>query len=630
MQRHNAGLDCILEAARSLLANQDLIADDALLRPVLRLTANCCADDNVSRSIMVNRGGIGSMKQLALQSRALDLLLPTLYNVCVDYEEIAVDEQNQPLRMNDLDTSVELTRAEQVLGSCVGLSPMSITAVELFLNLSASSNEMSFGFLTDLAEMASRPALFGVQHIFSEDRSSWPAQSNGLLDSLFTHGVSLIYQDEEIAQTVLQTFLNVLSQKQIQLALLQSCEFLLAIVTLLELEPDRETDAEEELHEMTDLSRYRESLFQLIYTASALPEYAEAYDPAKEQFSRLVRQLEQVHMNPEATIPPYQKASLLVLVANALTAPDRIAQCLSRLPAVPEIVANILRHTIAPINIIPALDLAGRLALDPAGQRSLLSTGILETLNRKLQPHSTTPDASGKSHTFTIHREAVALTRLLLKSPSAGQQNPTTSQLTPNQPLHNTILTLFTTTLDASTKLEISRYAVEVLRNITSTSTPITLPRAPLLPSLLYLTTESQTPASRAEGVFGLGLLLSSSATPDSSTSTATALSALLPTIIEHGPALLSALTQILDVAAAVPEPVNGGGDVAARTRQAEAENAKLVVVRLLLAVGRGEQRDTGNVEHGDLAAAEAGDQQKRAEFVSGLEELAERMGVRA
>lgn len=95
------------------------------------------------------------MKQLALQKRELDLLLPTLYNVCVDYDEVALNESGEPLRLNDLDTSVELTKAEQALGSCIEHDSVPMTAVELFLNLSTSCDESSFGFLTDLAEMVS-------------------------------------------------------------------------------------------------------------------------------------------------------------------------------------------------------------------------------------------------------------------------------------------------------------------------------------------------------------------------------------------------------------------------------------------------------------------------------------------
>lgn len=633
-RHHDAGPDCVLEAARSLLASQDLIKEDSLLRPILRLIANCCADDNVSRSVLVNRGGVDCMKELAVQNRALDLLLPTLYNVCVDYEEVAVDENGQPLRLKDLDTSVELTKAEQALGSCLRLKPKPITAVELFLNLTASSDEGSFGFLADLAEMASRPALFGIQHIFSKDDSSWPDQSHRLLKSLLTRGIVLMEQDEETLQPVLQTILNVLSQKQIQVALVQSSEQLLASVKLLGLETEVPSD----------LKRYWESLIQLVYTVSSLPEFAEAYDPASEPFSHLVRQLEQLDLTAEPK-SPFLWASLTILLANALTDPARITRCLSRFPTMPENVAKVLHSASAPVVTVPALDLAGRLALDPAGQSAFLSTNIHETLNQKLQPPTTPPERSKKSHTFTIQRETIALTRLLLKAPPPSQQTPPSpTQLTPTQPLHNTILALFTTTLDTSTKLEIGRYAVEVLRNlpntptVTDTTTPAPqLPIAPLLQPLLHLTTQSQTPASRAEGVFGLGLLLSRTAPstiPD-----------LIPSTVEQGggAALLGALGQVFD-AAGVATAEDGGtrteGRMMTRRVAAEAENARLVVVRLLGAVGRGRGGERvveigdGEMREGTGAMAVAEEEEdgvgsKRAEFVSALEELAGRMGVR-
>lgn len=108
----------------------------------------------------------------------------------------------------------------------------------------------------------------------------------------------------------------------------------------------------------------------------------------------------------------------------------------------------------------------------------------------------------------------------------------------------------------------------------------------------------------------------------------------------------MGALAQVFDAAGAATGAEvamgdgeeTGGADTAAvaaataRTRSAEAENAKGVVLQLLLALGReGEGSvDCGESGGGDMAMAERGGDQKRAEFVRGLHELAERMGIRS
>ncbi|ETN45225.1 uncharacterized protein HMPREF1541_10102 [Cyphellophora europaea CBS 101466] len=632
--------DCILEVARRVIANESIAQGDELLRPTLRLIANCCADDNVSRRVLVQRDGISHLKRLVLKRRALDVLLPTLYNVCVDYDEIAVDANGKQQSLDNLDASTQLTKAEQALGQYIEHDGEALMAVGLFLNPRMQRDQQLFGLLADLAEMASRPALFGMHQIAGEDEGKWPSRADELLQSLVECGIPLAEEDNDSQQAILQIFLNVLTQKQVQLRFLQGSERLKHLINLFTIGAPGDPD----------LKSYRDSLLQMVYTLSALPEYASAVSPESTVFQALVRRLETLG-SASGTASPPQIASIIVLLANAITSADHVtlihehhtAQQLS------SAVVCVLCDSSSHIVTVPALDLIGRLALDRRTQHHLLSNpDLLENLTQRLQQPSSTSistsisslptqaqsQSQSQSHTLTIHRESIALTRLLFRS----LQTPLSS-LPSFALLHANILALFDRTLDTNTKLEIGRYSIEILRNISlvaarpettttptnadadqttifastvTNGTPPSIP--PLLLPLLFLTTDSPTAGSRSQGVFGLGLLLST--TPPH------AFPELLPAFIAQKRVLLDVLGAVVreDREGLQGPPAADAGEVDGEptaTHKADAENVKIVVVQLL----RG-------LRYGSESAGAVTEVEGREELLRGLEELSQEMGL--
>lgn len=656
---------CILEAAVRVLHNESTgnespsVTQDDVLRPALRLVANCCADDDLSRSVLINADGVEDLKRLVLRKRALDLLLPTIYNVCVDFDQIATDSHGEPLILKDLDTSTELTVAEQALGGPLAGSAASMSSVQLFLGLSGS-RVASLDVAADLAEMASRPALFGARNIISEDDSGWSSKSHSLLSDILTIGRSMVEEDEDILPAIFQTLLNVLSQKEFQTTLAESSGLIPMLTKIFEVVPEGNIESR----------KYADSLLQIVYAVSALPEFADTCTPDSSTFSSLLEQLLQLSA---ATNQPqtYQTASLIVFLANSLTTPDRIAQSLSHTASWPQILADSLKISTNPIITVPGLDLASRLALDPTGQQSLLQTNILTILTQYLQP--TTQPKSPQTHTLTIHRESITLTRLLIKSlqsplpadplqPSTPQTYPPTSPIHTRTfpPLHTLILTLSHTTLDDATKLEAGRYTVEVLRQLSTpplqpphqTSTnpyphSAELPLPPLLPPILHLLTASPSHAGRVEGLFGLGLLLSRAHAEVAGGGDGKEEGLDLGVLVQKEREVVAALGGVLDASdqeenqGVVGERTGEEGTESAagagRVRaERERENVKMVAVQLLrvLRVGGGEGEGEGaRAVEGERSdeLGRAGDAEGRSDrevLIAGLEELMGRLGI--
>jgi hypothetical protein len=629
-QVHKTPSSCILEAAFLVFEEHNTNVQDDVLRPILRLIANCCADDNVSRAVLVRLKTIEALRHLALRRRASDLLLPTLYNVCIDYDEVAVDDTGEKLQISQLDTTLELTKTEQALGLYVQDQQLPRSAIELFLEFIHECGEAYYGFLGDLAELASRPALFGLQHIVGTDETLWPKRSSNVLNSLLTHGTELMAKDPDTSGSVVQTLLNVLTQVFMQKTLVKSPNELLGFTAFFT------TIAQND----EDLGRYGVALMQNMYAMSALSEFGETFAPGTAAFESLTKLFE-ILIKGRDYSENSRLSSIIALLANTLTSPDHVSRSLEQQPKIPELVAEVIREISVGSMLVPALDLANRLALDLAGQRSFLETDIIHTLNRKLLSTLTDQGPTAiKSHTLTIHRESVALARSLIKAhPPFEDHVPVGTIDRPTfHALHTTILSLFATTLDDATKLEIGRYVVEVLRSqslpsaaSTSTSaaptasaptfsTLASINIVPLLPLLIHLLTASPASAGRADAVFGLGLVLSRVTT--------TSVAAELTPILSSREKVLAALSSIVDGASSQTEGQQGGEQRA----RLEQENVKMVVVQLVRALRtlgvqeHRRQRDADGVSGDD---GEVGEQEYgRRELLRGLAALAARLGL--
>lgn len=544
-----AAPDCVLEVARRIVTLPWHDSRREQVRSALRIIANCCADNNVNRSIIFHRGGVEFLMDMARDKRECDLIIPTLYNVCVDYDELAVDNEGKPWGSpgqmktgTPQDSGLALNAAEQKLGMYWD-AIHGYTSVEILLATKESA-ETCLGTLADLVEMASRVALYGVHHLVRslDADDTVKGQATGcraLVRSLLMEGADMA-QDPDCRVSICQAVCNVLSQRNCWEALIEDDGAIWRLIHL-PYPVDDEDQVEEDDDDAASLAPYREVFLKLVYEISALEAYGDKFGPESpliRDCTHALRQYgDQVHRSDTTqAIGPWD--CICVLLANGITSTDRAVHLLESSPiafALKTLIADTLDSDI----LLPAVDLATRLALCRAGQDALHEAGMMSAVHRVLNPTSET-DAVG----IEIQRETVTLVRLLVKGraeylgdlsldtalheDTTGHDDATTfhkgtilhETTTPSQSrgVLVAIMALFKSTTDTRTKTEIGRLSIEVLRILfSSASTP-------------QPTKESQTSASsearpRIEGQSGgdqqhnehlvEGKLLSLLSTPD-------------------------------------------------------------------------------------------------------------------
>ena len=204
----NGSTTCVLEAAVLVLSQADIdsVAVNTA-RPILRLIANCCADNNTNRSLIINTSGIHTLQNLIKKTTEVDVLLPTLYNVCVDYDEPAMDANGRAYHLSD-----QMAEA----GSEVEESTLTKAEANLqlwnLLELDEKHFEACGAILADLLELSSRSALFDISIILATDKgaeeNSHMEKGNILCSKLLSMGSAIAVTSAEAHASICQTYVN--------------------------------------------------------------------------------------------------------------------------------------------------------------------------------------------------------------------------------------------------------------------------------------------------------------------------------------------------------------------------------------------------------------------------------------
>jgi hypothetical protein len=530
--------DCVLELARREVerGGRGGSSEVECRRQALRIIANCCACNNQNRSLVIGRGGVGRSRQIAFDGEDLDLVVPCLYNVCMDFDEGAYDSDGKHIETSDkmeAGLPAMLSKAEQALGRFDESAGK--TAVERFLQLAEKVDPDSLPVLADVVEMSSRAALYGLTHILGElDLNTTQPSMATLFSALTTQG-PLFAPDEDARAAICQTYMNILSQLASQKQLAQSPNDLAVLAHFPWLD-------------FSGKDMYTEGCLKLVYTITSLPDYADTATPTSKFISNAVQQIKD---GPILT-------PNLVFVANALTSPALVSEFHTRYPLASTLV-EILGGTRNAGILLPTLSICSRLTIIPAGQDDLCTAGILGVLTKiifpnnssgsvpSLAPTSTREESEKQDQILQIHRESLALIRLVVKhkDDDDGQHAYAKSLLSApvsSPSLLSRLVDLASTTIDAQSKLEIGRVVVEVLRGVmrrTGTFNPVPviedncerdavdgagapdaegkgivsdlhlslLTRQATIDAVMFLLTDAPNIAVTAEGLFGLGLI---------------------------------------------------------------------------------------------------------------------------
>ncbi|KAK5445162.1 hypothetical protein LTS15_010253 [Exophiala xenobiotica] len=502
--------DCVLEVARRIITRPWDASRTEEIRHALRLIANCCADNNINRGVIIGRGGIAAMMAMASQARECDILIPALYNVCVDYDEPAVDGEGNPWGSpqqmktgSDQDDSGPVVNlAEQRLGmswdSSGNLSP-----VEVLLKTRPAAQNC-IGILADLVEMASRVALYGLHYLIPtlDDNHSTAALSqdaqqycSSLLRSVLTEGSQIASEDFTCSVSICQTLLNILSQSACQTTLILTDNAFWQLIHVPYVCEEDDVDAADAL------VPYREAILKLVYTLSALDLYAEHVTPDSTLIRDCIDSLSENFLPENSTASASASAqskaglwaSMTVLIANCITSTDRAVRLLSSTPQIASILANLIKHTSGKEILLPAIDIATRISLSRVGQDAFHKTDMVKVVRRFL---ATTSEADPAG--MDIQRETVTLIRLIIKgrpehrrdvlgvsstgnNNNSGNQDPVSDG---NSGIMPALMSLFQSTNDVRTKTEIGRLCIEILRTYF-----LTRPSSSSSSSLLHSTT---------------------------------------------------------------------------------------------------------------------------------------------
>jgi hypothetical protein len=507
---------CVLDVAALSIVDPFWNKNDNVRRSALRIIANVCVDNNVNRSYLLWKGTIGALKLLALQKRCVDLLVPALYNVCAGYGILAKNEEGQDL--------TDLTVTELELGSMLthngDAAIKGVPALQALLDLREDVPTTHLSLLAKLGDMASKvPARLIITGAIDDETTDD-------IRSFFMdlcNAVEYICAAEKACRGIMvQTALRVASG-QLEL-LARSPWVLLTLRSVLQ----NAIDGVEDSYQL------QEAFMRMIYDVSAHPQvFGDLFFRNRAVYRMLLTELEQVDPVP-APAHSYRLAAALVLMANGSNSSIRMMETLSRCKSLPDKISQIYDANTDAAILLPAIELAARVADNPQGQISLRDAHMLDHISARLgratsdaraHPPSvpSTPSCATTTHVQAVQRGSISLARLLLKAtwPPKPQKLAHPSVLAT---LTTAITALAATSRSATIRFEAGLFCVELLRHVSSPEsqfprapsataepavTSLPVPQSTLLAPVLALTLDSTSQLTRAAGVFGLSLLLS-------------------------------------------------------------------------------------------------------------------------
>ena len=477
--------DSILEVARRIIVGYLKTSSSEQMRYALRLIANTCADNNANRSIVINRDGVEELLEFLMKGRECDLVIPVLYNVCIDYDEPPTGPQGKPwtplqrMQSTGAEASAEsiLSAADFKMGSYYFLYEDK-TSFEMLLN-GWKHAENCAGMVADLVEMASRVALIGTDMFIQENDGRDP-EDRAVIDTtadivrlLLSEGAKLADVDIECRVSICQAVINVLSQEETHSMVINHEGALRQLIYLPYRWPGREADDDEE----HPLKPYQKEILKLVYKLSASELYTQAVNVESPLIRDCIGRLEMWTSSGSQYSAEVPLASSWVLLANCVTTTER-AQEMLRSTAVGSFLPGLLLGNADPEVLLPAVDLAARLALCPEGQTTFCSSEVnmFAAVTKLLHDRHSEADTAS----LGIQRNIVSLARLLVKgrnqdilklNESTSWKDVDTSNVTTTT-LVEEMFDLSDRTKDLQTKLEMGRLFIEILRTIFSSNTP--------------------------------------------------------------------------------------------------------------------------------------------------------------
>ncbi|OAL34785.1 hypothetical protein AYO20_05980 [Fonsecaea nubica] len=462
--------DCIVEVARRVVSGTAQTSTSEQTRSALKIIANCCADNNTNRSIIIERGGIEALLEMIRQGREYDLVIPTLYNVCIDYDDPPRDTVGQPLislkgktaKGEEADLSTAANRAEQRLGTY--WSPHArLTSFEILLN-AKDSEQVSAETLADLIEMASRIALYETRDFVHKADGDGPSgafeidTTADIVQALLTHGFELAREDIDCRASMCQAVLNLLPQPDSRDIIAGDPRLVWNLIHLPLATDGQESETDDANEDEQPLTPYREAFLKTIYAVTAVGPYHQVSGCESPLIRNCVATL-------ETGGPRDLLASICVLLTNSVITKERAEKLVKAAPKLPSFLSEWLVMTTASASLLPALNLAVRLALCREGQDAFHQTNMASAIAVLLASPPSQVDSLG----LEIQSDAVVVVRLMIKGRMEYLSDLVSTRADGSRTyIMALVLSLFEETSHAGTKTEIGRLSIEILRTLLS------------------------------------------------------------------------------------------------------------------------------------------------------------------
>lgn len=371
--------------------NQDLQS----LSYALRIVANCCADNNPNRQIVIDGKVVMPLMQLMDWAILPDVVIPTLYNVCSGYDvpahEIsAADDLSSYGDLVITEVEIQIARSGATGDVFAGLQVL--LNAQLVLGCPSSVRD----YLTELVEMAARPTIIQrFRNIVGNDSRGIEAMARLLASD---GGAYLAACSLSCRVHVCRALLAVSTSESISASLAETGDIYalawMAYADFQDLDYARGEDDDEIEDNMEALGAIQTSILKQVYEVIQMPQFQ---NPPKYGIARSALGM---LSGPTA----YLKVIALLMLYGFVDNDVRATLVVNEGLLTPLI--SSLRHETDKLVLHPAVGLAAKLAVTWRLRKQLVEGGILRATQHLIL---------GPNLGFEIPQNTVMLIELLIK-----------------------------------------------------------------------------------------------------------------------------------------------------------------------------------------------------------------------
>ncbi|KAK5103677.1 hypothetical protein LTS08_003095 [Lithohypha guttulata] len=380
----------LIDYADSQEPNPSPETSDALIK----LIANCCADNNQNRRLVLQAGGLLSLVKILVEGEDSTIVIPTIYNVCADFDE--------PAHTNSDHTSedhLHVTLAEERLARADVPSFSIFSGIQALLKpyVVLDCEDGIKEYLAELVEMAARPAA-ALEGNFEERDCDYDQAIERLL-ALDGGQYVADYSARARAYIVRSLFaISASSAAKTYLASTGSIfQFALAADTPDLMPGYYGEDEEEQKDNIETMTKLQTTMLSMVYEICRMPEFT---DPPKYGVARQSLDI----LCHSVNISPFQ-GTIAYIMLYAFINSDARAHLLATEDLIPALFHTLKYETDKTI-IHPALAVATKLAVTWSLRRHLFGMRFMQAVH-----HLLTRQGLG----YEIPTNAVTFLELMIK-----------------------------------------------------------------------------------------------------------------------------------------------------------------------------------------------------------------------